>query len=173
MRTPDSLVHKAPFPALANPRVSSAGLRMSGPARRLQALDHQTWIAARRATPPPRCLTLSFCQGSTPILVLQPKKRLAFDSGAEARQRTFSEPERFSNPDKLGECEVLDSGVEGRFSGIIPSGVSGSMDSTSTESTKTNVAPRPWFCETRKSRESEQRLYFVREIGKCLRSSLP
>ena len=116
MRTPDSLVHKAPFPALANPRVSSAGLRMSGPARRLQALDHQTWIAARRATPPPRCLTLSFCQGSTPILVLQPKKRLAFDSGAEARQRTFSEPERFSNPDKLGECEVLDSGVEGRLS---------------------------------------------------------
>jgi len=69
--------------------------------------------------PPPRCLTLPFCRGSTPVLLLQPKKRLAFDSGAEARQRTFSEPERSSNPDKLGECEVLDSGVEGRFTGTI------------------------------------------------------
>jgi hypothetical protein len=45
-----------------------------------QAFDHQRYIAALRVTSPPRCLTLSCCQGSTSLLGLELTKRLAFDS---------------------------------------------------------------------------------------------
>ena len=62
----------------------------------------------------PRCL--SFCQGFTPFLGLEPKKRLAFDPGAKARHTSFSESARCSYAGKMRECdETLDLGMEGRL----------------------------------------------------------
>jgi len=59
---------------------------------------------------------LPFCLGFTPFLGPESKKRLAFDSGAKARHRSFSESARCSNAGKMCECdEPLDLGVEGRF----------------------------------------------------------